>query len=340
MTKHLQQRVNSYVNLLANDIGRIQELLAQVNELVSADNPKKVHLLAQQLTTASLDTEWVVAPRQYSQADWYMLAFDRLLGFAGVTAYDILTPAEREELTLVFPDLDEPATFEFEVNHDDNGGAYFTELGTGKRLFYWSLTRRQIYFNADAITDLLVSNFRKKTTAARIRPVASLLTAFGRYMEAEFDYQVDYNILETQDDFLYPLKQKDMPAGMLDRLFVLSADSNYFLQAIPNGAGLVLNNGIEVRVFYVNDPSVQDAQRWHFQVVDGQDAISWLDVLLDYDFIGAWYLGERRYLAIENEPLVFEEQISESVPTPAESEKTVKSAKPEVLMPKQSEELS
>ena len=321
MTKHLQQRVNSYVNLLANDIGRIQELLAQANELVSADNPKKVHLLAQQLTTASLDTEWVIAPRQYSQADWYMLVFDRLLGFAGVTAYDILTPAEREELTLVFHDLDEPATFEFEVNQDDNGGAYFTELGTHKRLFYWSLTRHQIYFNADAITDLLVANFRKKTTAARIRPIARLLTAFGRYMEAEFDYQVDYNILETHD--------------------VLSADSNYFLQSIPNGAGLVLNNGVEVRVFYVNDPTVQDAQRWHFQVVDGQDAISWLDVLLDYDFIGAWYLGERRYLAIESAPLVFEEQVNESVAaTLVESAPAIKSVKPEVLMPKQAEELS
>ncbi|MFC6179007.1 hypothetical protein ACFQGR_06375 [Weissella sagaensis] len=337
MTKHLQQRVNSYVNLLANDIGRIQELLAQVNELASADNPKKVHLLAQQLTTSSLDTEWVVVPRQYSQADWYLLAFDRFLQFAKVTTYDILTPAEREELTLVFPGLDEPATFEFEVNHDDNGGAYFTELGTQKRLFYWSLTRRQIYFNADAITDLLVENFRKKTTAARIRPIANLLTTFGRYMEQEFDYQVDYNILETQDDFLYPMKQKELPAGMLDRLFVLSADSNYFLQAIPNGAGLVLDRGVEVRLFYVNDATASNAQRWHFQVMDGQDAISWLDVLLDYDFIGAWYLVERRYLAIESEPLVFEKTAVNDPETNDANEPVIK---PEVLIPKSVEELA
>lgn len=332
MTEHLQKRVDSYVNILADDIGRIQQLLAQVNELANADDPKKVHLLAQQLTTATLDTEWVVVPRQYSQADWYMLALDRLLSFAKVSAYDILTPADREELTLVFPELDVPATFQFEVNQDQNGGAYFKELGTDKRLFYWSLTRKQIFFNAEAITDLLVENFRKKTTVARIRPLVTLLTDFGRYMAATFGYQVDYNILETTDDFLYPLRQKEMPAGILDRLFVLSADSDYFLQAIPNGAGLVLENNVEVRVFYVNDATATDAQRWHFQVIDSKDSVSWLDVLLDYDFIGAWYLVERQYIEVESAPLVFDQDLQEAT---AHEEAAAKkdTVQPEVLSP-------
>lgn len=331
MTEHLQKRVDSYVKILADDIGRIQQLLAQVNELANATDPKKVHLLAQQLTTATLDTEWVVVPRQYSQADWYMLALDRFLSFAAVTDYDILTPAEREELTLVFPELDIPATFQFEVNHDQNGGAYFKELGTNKRLFYWSLTRKQIFFNAESITDLLVENFRKKTTVARIRPLVTLLTNFGRYMETTFGYRVDYNILETTDDFLYPLRQKEMPAGILDRLFVLSADSDYFLQVIPNGAGLVLENNVEVRVFYVNDATTTDAQRWHFQVIDGNDSVSWLDVLLDYDFIGAWYLVERQFIEVESEPLVFDQNLQEVEAREAEAKESA--VQPEVLSP-------
>lgn len=343
MTEHLRERVVSYVDLLSDDIGQIQQTLAQVRELAETNDPKKVHMLAQRLTNAHLNTEWVTVPRQYAKADWYLMAMDRFLSFAGMPAYDILTPAEREELTLVMTDLDVPATFEFVVNDDNNGGAYFVELGTEARLFYWSLERKQILFNAEAITDLMVENFRKKTTAARIRTLATLLTEFGRYMEREFGYQVDYNILETRGDFLYPLVQTEMPAGMLDRLFVLSADSDYFLQSIPNGAGLMLENGVEVRIFYVNDATAIGAQRWHFQVIDGRDAISWLDVLLDYDFIGAWYLTERRYLAIESDELVFglqrEGLISYGTPVETEPEAATSAApQVEVLQPQASDE--
>lgn len=305
MTEHLRERVVAYAELLTDDIGQIQQLLAQVRELAELQEPACVHKLAERLTAAHLDTDWVLVPRQYSPADWYMLAMDRFMSFAGIPAYDILTPAEHEELTLVPTELEVPATFEFVVNDDSNGGAFFVELGTNERLFYWSLERKLILFNADAITSLLIENYRKKTTAPRIRTVTTLLTEFGRYMEREFGYKVDYNILETKDDFFYPLVQTEMPAGMLDRLFVLSADSNYFLQNIPNGAGLVLEQGVEVRIFYANDATAIGAQRWHFQVIDGHDAVSWLDILLDYDFIGAWYLKERHYLAVESDELVF-----------------------------------
>ena len=119
--------------------------------------------------------------------------------------------------------------------------------------------------------------------------------------------------------------------------------SDYFLQSIPNGAGLMLENGVEVRIFYVNDAMAIGAQRWHFQVIDGRDAISWLDVLLDYDFIGAWYLTERRYLAIESDELVFglqrEGLISYGTPVETEPEAAASAApQVEVLQPQASDE--
>jgi len=305
MTQHLQERTVAYVDLLNADIAEIQQVLHQVGELAQTNDPKQVHMITEQLIQTHLQTDWVVVPRQYRVVDWYMLAFDRFLSFASLPAYDILTPAEREQLTFVPTELDVPATFEFQTNVDANGGAYFVELGTDAKLFYWSLERKQILFNADALTDLLVQNFRKRTTAPRIRTLTILMTEFARYMERQFGYTVDYNILETRDAFLYPLVQNEMPAGLLDRLFVLSADSNYFLQTIQNGAGMQLAQGVEIRIFYQEDVTAVGGQRWHFQVVDGQDAVSWLDVLLDYDFIGAWYLNERRVLAVETNPLVF-----------------------------------
>jgi hypothetical protein len=305
MTELLQERLTAYTGLLREDVGRINQMLDRLSEFAVTDEAARVHELLQELSQGTLTDYWVRVPRQYSVNDIFLIAMDRFLTFAGIPAYDILTPEDREELTLLMTDLDLPAAFQFETAGEGHDGAYFVEVNTGKKLFYWTPERRQLLFNSSDLTELLVANYRKKTTAARIRTFTTLLTEFAHYLEREFDYYIDYNILETKDDFLYPLVQTEMPAGMLDRLFVLSAESDFFLQSIENGAGMILDGGIEVRVFFVSDPIAPAGARWHFQVIDGKDAYSWLDVLLDYDFIGAWYLIERKYLAVASDEMAF-----------------------------------
>ncbi|KRN32467.1 hypothetical protein [Weissella halotolerans] len=311
MTERLRERVVNYTDLIENDLTAIQDLLANARMMAQSDDPVELHQLAGKLTQAQLPLDWVKVPRQYSHADWYLIAMDRFLELAGISGFDILMPATREEVTMIIPELGLPVTFEFDVNQDENGGAYFVELATGYRLFYWSLERKQLLFNAKAITDLLVAKFRPQATAAQIRTISIMLTEFGRYLERTFDYQVDYNILETQDSYHYPLVQNEMPAGMLDRLFVLSAETDYFLQSIPQGAAIMLDNQVEVRIFYEEDEHLPGQQQWYFQVIDGRDAVSWLDVLMDYDFIGAWYLKERKAVEVTYDQLVFAQQTSQ-----------------------------
>lgn len=311
MTERLRERVVNYTDLIATDLADIQDLLADARLMAQSDDPAELHALATKLTKAQLPLDWVKVPRQYSHADWYLIAMDRFLELAGISGYDILMPATREEVTMIIPELDLPVTFEFDVNQDENGGAYFVELATGYRLFYWSLEKKQLLFNAKAITDLLVAKFRPQATATQIRTISLMLTEFGRYLERTFDYQVDYNILETQDHYHYPLIQNEMPAGMLDRLFVLSAETNYFLQSISQGAAIMLDNQVEVRIFYEEAANLPGQQRWYFQVLDGQDVVSWLDVLMDYDFIGAWYLTERQAVEVAYDQLVFAQQTSQ-----------------------------
>ena len=59
MTEHLRERVVAYADLLTDDIGQIQQLLAQVRELAESQEPARVHMLAERLTAAHLDTDWV-----------------------------------------------------------------------------------------------------------------------------------------------------------------------------------------------------------------------------------------------------------------------------------------
>lgn len=317
MSKLLEERVVAYTDLLTDDIKQTVKMTDDLRELAQTKVAERIHPLLQALSKGPLTNEWVKVPRQYSSADMYMIALDRLMSFAGLNSYEIFTPEDREELTLIPAEINLPAAFQFVVANQQNvDGAYFVEVNSGLRLFYWQPSAKRLLFNADALTDLLVARYRKQTTAAKIRVFTELLTQFARYLEREFSYTVDYNILETQDTFLYPLVQLDMPAGMLDRLFILSAESNFFLQGIKDGAGMVLDNNVEIRIFYVPDPTVAGGQRWQFQVVDGKDAVSWLDVLLDYDFIGAWYLVERQYIAIKSDGLIFGNQTASLIPDP------------------------
>ncbi len=306
MSDHVQNHVSAYVDLLTADVHSIEAQLGKIRLLSATSDPIIVHDVASALVTSELATEWVVVPRQFKQVDWYMMAMHRFLTFAGIDNFDILTPEDREELTLVIEGLTVPGVFQFVLNDDNvHGGAYFTEMGTGEKLFYWSLERKGLFFNSHAITNLLVANYRTHAAANIIRPLANLLLEFGRYMERTFGYDVDYNILETKDSFLYPMVQSEMPAGMIDRLFILSAESHYFLQGIHNVAGMVLDHGVELRVFYERNLAAIGGQEWHFQVVDGTDAVSLLDVLLDYEFIGVWYLRERKTIEVASRESVF-----------------------------------
>ncbi|MCB6840587.1 hypothetical protein LIX87_06105 [Weissella viridescens] len=312
MPNQLQNRVENYVGLLNQNIHAIQDELNQTQQLVESSEPGTVHLMAEQLTQAHLETQWVQVPRQYSHADYFLIAMDRFMQLDGVTGYSILLPVEKETVTLVMTNLNVPAAFAFEENKDQNGGAYFVELSTGERLFYWSLERKQIQFNARGIIDLLVGNFAKQhVTVEQNQIIATMLTEFGRYMERVFNYSVDFNLLETRDDDVYQLIQHAEPQGMLDKLFVLSADTDYFLQSIPNGAGVMLDDNTEVRIFFVNDANALGAQRWHFQVIDGRDQYSWLDILLKYDFIANWYLSETDTLEVSYDQLVFAVQTTQ-----------------------------
>lgn len=307
MTDRIQGHLTAYSDLLKADIAAINKSIAAVDELIHNNDPHVVHQVLQTLTSYHLDTKWAIVPRQYQWKDWYLLAMHRFLNFAGVKNYTILTPEDREELTMVFEQLQAPGVFQFVENQTSAGGVYFVEMGTQEKLFYWSLERKELFLNSHALTSLLVSNYRAKDTADNIRTVADVLRDFGRYMETTFNYQVDYNVLETADNYQYNLVQTEMPAGMLDRLFVLSAESNYFLQAVENGAAMLLDHNVEIQIFFDDNPRAIGGQEWHFKVLDGHDAYSWMDVLLDYDFIGTWYLKERRTIEVASQSGIFED---------------------------------
>ena len=296
MLRELHDRVTGYTAQLQADLDRVQTMITNVHDLSESNEPAQVHGLLLALNQRLLDDKWVQVPRQYGLADIYMLAMNRFMEFAKSDAYTILMSDDSEELTLRVKGLETPVTFRFVLG--TQGGAYLVEQRTGEQVAFWLPEQRQLLFNSEALTNLLVVDFREKEASTAVRKIAAMLLVFGRYMEQTLGYSVDYNILETADNYIYQLIPSYVPDRLLDRLFVHSAHSGYYLKRTVNGAAMVVKNNIEVRILQLQGV-------WHLQVVDGHDAASWLDTLVEFDFLASWYLEMRDYIEVASNPKVF-----------------------------------
>ncbi|HBV57582.1 MAG TPA: hypothetical protein DEB75_08060 [Weissella confusa] len=203
MLRELHDRVTGYTAHLQADLDRVQTMITNVHDLSESNEPAQVHGLLLALNQRLLDDKWVQVPRQYGLADIYMLAMNRFMEFAKSDAYTILMSEDSEELTLRVKGLETPVTFRFVLG--TQGGAYLVEQRTGEQVAFWLPEQRQLLFNSEALTNLLVVDLREKEASTAIRKIAAMLLVFGRYMEQTLGYSVDYNILETADSYIYQL---------------------------------------------------------------------------------------------------------------------------------------
>lgn len=285
MTDRLQERLLQYEDNIDADLAMIKHFNTAARDLTVKHQPEELQTLAEFLTQTTLETEWVTVPRQYSHADWFLVALSRFMSLTGLESYDMILPEAREEMHLSFPGFGTKAAFAFVPNKGEVSSAAFTEVSTGLRLFYWSLDRREIKFNAHSLADLLLA----KLVDAKDRTVfTKMLLDWARYMEETLGYVVDYNVLETANDYVFGVMQTENTPAVLDNLFVQSAQTPYVLQRVRNEAVMVLEDGVELRLF---QPKSDDL--WAIQVLDNDDAVSIMDLLLTHEFLTTWYMGQR-----------------------------------------------
>ncbi|AIG65927.1 hypothetical protein ACRHK7_01920 [Weissella tructae] len=300
MTDRLQDRLIQYEDSIDADLALINHFNTAARDLTVKHQPEELQTLAEFLTQTKLETVWVTVPRQYSHADWYLVALSRFMSLAGIEGYDMILPEAHEEMHLTFPGFGATAAFAFVPNEGERGGTAFTEVRTGLRLFYWSLERREIKFNAHALADLLID----KLGDAKDRTIfTKMLLDWARYMEETLGYAVDYNVLETANEYVYGVMQTENTAAVLDNLFVQSAATPYVLQRVGNEAVMVLADNVELRLFQTGEEKL-----WSIQVLDGEDAVSIMDLFLENDFLAAWYMGQRQEFELAYDEELFAEQ--------------------------------
>lgn len=300
MSDRLQERLLQYEDNIDADLAMIKHFNTAARDLTVKHQPEELQTLAEFLTQTSLETVWVTVPRQYSYADWYLVAFSRFMSLTGIETYEMILPEAHEEMHMSFTGFNSTAAFAFVPNNTVEGGAAFTEVASGLRLFYWSLERREIKFNAHTLADLLIG----KLADAKHREVfTKMLLDWARYMEVVLGYVVDYNVLETANDYVYGVMQTENTDAVLDTLFVQSAQTPYVLQRVRDEAVMILENDVELRLFRPESDGL-----WAVQVLDKNDEVSIMDLLLAHDFLAAWYMDQREDFELGYDEAVFANQ--------------------------------
>ena len=282
-----------------------EKFTALMDQLIDTTDGEVLLTAAQKLADFKLDSAYVTFPHQYKNADYYLIFMSRLLGMHADEQATLHTRPHSEALYHVFDALSDDYTFLYQVVDGDNGGAYYREQTTGEKLFYIHLERRLLRFNSTAFTNLFINKLLLKGTGVdQINTVLATLINFGHELQNDFGFNVDFNILDVNNAARYELRQADLNGEVLDKLFVLAAEHDYMLRNSPSGHGaeIELPGDLVVDVF---DAGALETAKWVLTVRDSDQRVSWFDVLLHFDFMRDWYLGNIEALEIKADPLVF-----------------------------------
>ncbi|MCW3777609.1 hypothetical protein [Levilactobacillus namurensis] len=276
-----------------------------MDQLIKTTNPDELVAAATELADFKLDSDFVTFPHQYSNADYYLLFMSRMLELHDQgNQVMVQSRDQHEELIQQLTPLGDRGTFNFRVETSENGGVFYRERATGQSLFYLNLDRKMFRFNSHALTQLFIIDLHETVPVETVKTSVQILIDFARYLKEDYGYSVDFNILDAANSENYPVHSADLPAGVVDRLFVAAAKNDYMLTngVNGNGARIALDKGVVVDIF---NNQLEGQPEWVLTVHDDDQKTSWFDVLLNYPFIRDWYLENLTDLEIVSDPLIF-----------------------------------
>jgi len=290
---------------LKSGLANGQKFTKLMDQLIDTTDGEALLSAAKELADFKLDSAYVTFPHQYQNADYYLIFMSRLLSMHQDEHAILNTRAHSEALYHVFEALTDDYTFLYQVVDSDKGGAYYQEQTTGENLFYIHLERRLLRINSTAFTNLFINKLLLKGVGVdQINIVLATLINFGHYLQDDFGFNVDFNILDVANAAKYEVHAANLDGEIVDKLFVAAAEKDYMLQNSPQGHGaqIQLPDDLTVDIF---DAGTDGNAKWVITVHDADQRVSWFDVLLHFDFMRDWYLENIDALAIKADPLVF-----------------------------------
>lgn len=296
-------RLMSYNDAVKEGLKTGEHFTELMDQLINTKDPKVLLDAAQELSIFVLDSDYVTFPHQYNNADFYLIFMSRLLELHDQGDAITLQSHENDQhLTQQITALGDLGSFAFTSANDSTGGVYYQDKVTSEVPFYLNLQRRLMRINSEAITKLFVETYVDKIDQDNLLAATNLLISFGQALKTDFGFDVDFNLLDTNNNEFYAFTTSDLSGAIVDKLFVAAASENYMLQHDQDGAVLQLPGEVTLKIASHN---ATGAAAWGMYVQDKAQQVSWFTLLLEYPFLRNWYLDDLLDLQIKSDSLVF-----------------------------------
>lgn len=296
-------RLLSYNNAVKEGLKTGEKFTELMDQLINTKEAKVLLDAAEELSVFVLDSDYVTFPHQYNNADYYLIFMSRLLELHGQGEAITLQSHENDQhLTQQITALGDLGSFAFHAANDSTGGVYYQDMVTGEILFYLNLKRQMMRFNSSAITKLFIETYTDKIDGDSLLNATDLLIDFGQALKVDYGFDVDFNLLDTNNNEFYAFKTNEIASDIVDKLFVAAAAEDYMLMHDKDGAMLQLAPDVTLKIV---DHNATGAAGWGLYVQDQNQEVSWFKVLLQYPFLRKWYLDDLSDLQIQSDNLVF-----------------------------------
>lgn len=310
------QSLTNYNNEIKQSLQAGFEFTELLSTVLETTAPSELLHAIQGLMQLRLGSNQVQFPHQYSTADWFLLFTTRLLEINQVTDFSLASAPDHEELGVFLAGTGTNVRYQF--SDASLSGAYFTEIESDKQLFYLDFAARKLTFNSKDIIDFFMVQPTTQILPEESDQVINVLLDFAAILAKNLEFEIDYSILETNNEYRYQTVSAELPSQILDKLFIASAPANVLMQPVESGFGarLVLSDELELR-FLQSEDNRQLSKYWHFEVLDAQGKASLLNVLVNFPFIQRWYLENRQVLEIQPaQPTIVADEVKVEVLQP------------------------
>ena len=296
-TEDANQELKQYNAALQRGLDNGNRFTKLIHQLITTKQPLTLLRAVKQLITYHLGTEYVKFPHQYQSADYHLMFMSRLLAIHHLSGR-LVTKTKSMRAYQTISGLKSPDQFTFNVDRQskDDRGVYYQDRQYHENLFYLNLDLKILRFDSHALTQLFIVDYYNHADPHRISQVADTLLSFAKFLERDYDFNVNTSILNSDNHRFYKFSNaKKLPAGIMDKLFITSANHHYMLKSYhQNGAQLRLSRDIVINIYSRDGDS-----NWGLEVEDSKQAYSWFDILLKYDFLRKWYLDNLDQLLLD-----------------------------------------
>lgn len=296
-------QVAALSNSIKEGLENGQHYTELLDELIQTTDDEKVLSSTVALTKLDLTNAFVQLPQHYQDADYFLLMMDRLLSLHNIDGFEIAEDSDHHLRATLHP-FEKQVTFSFQYDAEHQG-AFFNEGVNHESLFFIEPAKRQLRFSNHALVDFFVENEYQHFSDLDLQKAVRPLIDFANLLQDHLNFTIDLGILNPANDCNIRLAKPALDLTMIDKLFVATSDSDSMLFTLPhnNGALLKLKSGIELRIFYDKESY---SQEWFYNVKDGEEKVSFFDLLIHDQLLRDWYLTNREAVAARSLPLILQ----------------------------------